>query len=186
MSGAFEWLNRLAQAIINLWPTWMVINATEAGVKFVGGKKVVPYGPGIVFYWPARTEVKTWPIVRQPVDLPSQTITTKDGKTIAVGGAFEYEVTDVRKLLTTTFAPDASMRLHGAVAVRSVCSARTYEELMDQRAVRFAIRRELRKRLRPFGVRVLSANLTDFAPARVFKLLQSMSNDANAIMLPPI
>lgn len=177
MSGALEWLNALAQWVGNLFPRWMVVDATMAGVKFVGGKRVVVFGPGIVWYWPARTETKVWPTVRQPVDLPSQTITTTDGKTIAVGGAFEYEVTDVRKLLTQSFAPDASMRLHGAVAVRSVCSSHTYADLMNQRAVRFAIRRELRKRLRPFGVRVLSANLTDFAPARVFKLLQSQSQD---------
>lgn len=174
---AFEWLNTIAQAIIKLFPSWQIIDTTQAGIKFVRGGRVVPFGPGLVFYWPAVTEIKIYPTNRQPINLPSQTIQTKDGAVLAVGGAFEYEVIDVEKVLTSLYNPDDSLRLLCAAVVHKVCADRTLAELKDQPALRRALRREMRARVARFGVRVLSASLTDFAPARVFKLLQSQSQD---------
>lgn len=177
MTDALAWIGQIADWLGRFFPRWVIISATEAGVKFVRGKRIVPMRPGIAWYWPASTEVKFYPTVRQPLNLPSQTVLTRDGKPVAVGGAFEYEVPDPTPLLTGVLDPDQTIRLVAAGAVHKVCSSLTYDELSNQRLLRLRLRREIRHRLEHLGVRVITATLTDFAPCRVLKLLQSTSID---------
>lgn len=180
MGGAFEWIGWVAEWLGKFFPRWLIIRATHGGVKFVHGARIVPLGPGVHWYWPVVTEIDTYPVARQAVDLATQIFVTADGHTVAVGGMLVYEVKDVAKLLGQTFVPDNSIKDITAGAIHDVCCLRTWEELKrDQRSG--ALDRDLRQKaakvLDSYGVKVLRTTLTDLAPARVLKIIQSTSKD---------
>src|SRR5688572_8763360 len=103
MNAAFEWVGWIAAWVAKLIPTWIIVPATHAGVKFVRGKQIEPFGPGIVWYWPAVTQAVVYPTARQTVDLRTQTLVTTDGKVVGVGGMVTYRVTDIEAIIGKTF-----------------------------------------------------------------------------------
>jgi regulator of protease activity HflC (stomatin/prohibitin superfamily) len=195
VDAALGWIGRIADSIFVLFPTWIVLNTTEGGVKFVTLRirdlvrfkwetsvKVEVLGPGLHVYWPAATEVKSWVVARQSVNLPAQTVTTKDGKVIAVGGLLIFRIGDAETLIAHVWNPDQTIRDIAQGVVHEVCSQSDWGELQDAKndgRLSHELRRTMRKRLRAFGVKVLGATLTDFAPCRVLKVIQSTSQDAS-------
>jgi regulator of protease activity HflC (stomatin/prohibitin superfamily) len=194
MESALAWIGRIADTLISFFPTWTILNTTEGAVKFqtvrfrdlVRGKwdttaKIVLLDPGLHVWWPVVSEIKSWVVARQPVDLPTQTFTTSDGRVIAVGGGLLFRIVDAEKLIADTWDPDKMIRIKSAGVFQDVCGRASYDELQmaknDGRLVK-ELRRALRRRLRPFGVVVLDVSITDFAPARVYKLIQATSQDA--------
>jgi regulator of protease activity HflC (stomatin/prohibitin superfamily) len=194
MNEAFAWIGEIVQWFGQWVPRWVVLNSTQGAVKFVTlrVRDVVRFrwdtsvkehviGPGLVFYWPAVTELKDWIVARQSVNLTTQTLTTKDGKVIAVGAVMVFRVLDVLPLIAHTFDPDATIRAVSAGVVQRVVSQASWEELQrvkDEGLLDHHLKRGLNKALRRrFGVQVLDATLTDFAPCRVLKVIQSTSSD---------
>lgn len=181
MDSALAWVGQIAQWIGQFFPRWVILNTTEGAVKFVKGSRAVPLGPGIHWFWPATTEIKSWVVARQSVNLPAQTITTVDGKTIAVGGLIIFKIVDALELIAHVWNPDETIRDISAGVIHDVCSQSEWGELQmakNDGTLKRELRREMRKKLRPFGVVVLGATLTDFAPCRVLKVIQSTSQDA--------
>lgn len=176
MGDALQWINQIAEWVGRLIPKWTVVPATHAGVKFVRGKRVVAFGAGIQIWWPAATEIKTYPVVRQAVDLRTQTCVTVDDKVIAVGGLIVYRISDIKAILGQTFDPDNTIKDICAGAIHDVCAAYTWEAM---REIHFTkeLRRTMQKRLRPYGVHVMRATITDLAPCRVLRLVQSTASD---------
>lgn len=181
MENALAWIGQIADWIGRFVPRWVILDTTQGAVKFVRGKRPVALGPGIHWYWPATTELREWAIARQSLNLPAQTITTRDSKVIAVGGLLIFKVSDVLTLLAKNWDADRSIRDVAAGVVHEVCSQSEWGELQmakNDGSLNRELRRVMRKRLRPFGVQVLGATLTDFAPCRVLKVIQSTSQDA--------
>ena len=78
MESALGWLQSIFDTILKLFPRLLIVGATHGGVKFVRGSKVVELKPGLHLYWPIVTEIETYCVVRQVIDLPTYTLTTKD------------------------------------------------------------------------------------------------------------
>jgi len=143
--------------------------------------KTSAIGPGLHLWLPAVSDIRFTIIARQPVDLTTQTITTSDGKVIAVGGNVIYRIRDAKTLLTSTWQPDNAVREIAAGAIHDVCSGRTWAELQHEKqdgSLMRRLRHELRRRLRRYGVIVITTTLTDFAPCRVLKVIQATAADA--------
>lgn len=178
---ALAWVGQIVEWVGRFIPRWIILNTTEGAVKFVRGSRAVELGPGVHFYWPAVTEIKSWVVARQSINLATQTITTKDGKVLAIGTVMVFRVTDALTLITKTYDPDNTIRAVAAGAVHSVCSNAEYGELqmvMNNGEITKWLRMELQRRLgRRFGVKVLDATVTDFAPCRVLKIVQTTAAD---------
>ena len=161
----------------------MIFDTTMGGVKFVRGRKAMPLGPGIHFYWPATTTLDTYPTARQCDDLRSQTVVTADDKVIVVSGQIVYEVTDVMLLLPRVFRPMQAIQDMTVTAIHDVVCQLTWDELkMAQRkgTLDTKLRNAAKDNLSDYGVRVLKVQLTDLAPARVIKLMTSEMNYLHA------
>lgn len=180
METAFAWIGQLASWLGAFFPRWVIINPTKKGLKYVRGKRIVPLGPGIHWYWPVLTEFDWYPAVRQADDLRSQTVVTADDKVIVVGGMIVYEVIDIVKLLPCTHSPQKMIEDMTITSIHDVCCKFTWDELkMGQRkgTLDTKLKNETQKQLDEYGVKVFKVQLTDLAPTRVLKLLQSTSQD---------
>lgn len=176
MDSALGWIGQAVEWLAQFVPRWQIIAATQAGVKFIKGKTVVPLQPGIAWYWPATTIMQIYPTARQTVDLRTQTLVTTDGKTVGVGGMVSYRVVDIEALLGRTFDPDQTIRDICGGAISEVVRVCAWPDLQTY-AFERELRRIMRKRLRPFGVSVIKATLTDCSQIRVYRLVNSTSAD---------
>ena len=167
---AFSWVGSLIEWIASLIPRLTVIRATHAGVRFVRGWKVVVMEPGLHVYWPIVTEIDIWPTVEAPCKLPPQTLETADDKTVMVAGFFRYNVTDIEAVLTRMTEPESMIRDIGRAAVKHVICKRDKNELKEHAKLDRALLGRVQSELKGKGVEVVSATLSDLAPARVIKI----------------
>jgi regulator of protease activity HflC (stomatin/prohibitin superfamily) len=180
MGAAFEWIGKIIEWFGLFIPRRVIIATTHAGVKWVRGKTVVTLGPGIHFYWPILTELNTYPTARQATDLRTQTLLTTDGKTIAVGGIIVYEIKDIEAILAHTYDPEQTIKdislsaIHDVLVTMSSIDIRTETELGT---LNLRLRKRVRRELTKYGVKVLKVALTDFAFTRVYRLIQSTSQE---------
>lgn len=190
MEQALGWLGALIEWFGQFFPRWTLVNTTEAGVKWIARwrrtsrwswetyMEVRPFGPGIQFHWPVKTELKVHPVARQTLDLRPQTISTADTKPLLVGGLITYRIFDIERALAHTFDVDATVKDAALTAIHAVAARMTWDDLkaaeqsaeLDKR-----LRHEARKVLEPYGVKVIKMTVTDLAPTRVIKL--AMSSD---------
>lgn len=180
MESALAWIGKIAEWVGAFIPRWIILDVTMGGCKYVGGKKLVPLGPGVHFYWPARTTIDTYPIARQTDDLRSQTLVTTDDRTIVVGGMITYKVNDIAKLLGSSFHAPTSIKIVALAAIHNVCCRMSWAELkLEQQrgTLDTKLKNTARRELEDYGVTVIDVQLTDLAPTRVYKLMQSTSKD---------
>lgn len=177
MEAAFAWLGQLMETIFKFFPRLTIVEATQGGIKMRKGNEITELGPGLVWHWPLITVIKIVTVVRDTMDLPGQTFTTKDGKTVLTSGMVQYQIKDPLKLLTT--APDYTNTIADLVmnSMHDTFIKYTWDELREG-IVEGSIRKEMRKaaqdELSGFGVRVISVGLKDNALARVFKIVNDI------------
>lgn len=169
---AFSWIGDLIGWIVDWIPRVEICRATHRGVKFVRGKHVKEINPGLYVYWPMTTECSITPVVRQSVNLPPQTLTTKDGHSVLVSPVLIYEINDVRKALAESYDHDDTVVEVGGLAVVEAVASRTFEEIRENLTtdVKKDITEMSRRLLAPFGVKVKVGLLSDFSKCRVIRI----------------
>lgn len=184
MDQALAWIGWIAEWIGKFFPRWIILDVTEAGVKYVRGSNVKRLGPGIHFWWPVVTPApQTYPIKFQADDLRSQTFMTADTDhemTVVVGGMITYEVVDIMKLLPEVFRASQTVKVMALGCIHRVCCRMTWTELREAQrkgTLDTKLRNAAKEALEPFGVRVIDVQLTDLARSRVLKIMQSISKD---------
>lgn len=188
MESALAWIGAIADWVGRWIPRMTIIIPSLGAVKYTGrfwgpeDMRITAHGPGLLVYWPLVSVLDLYPTVRQTDDLKSQTISTADGKTIAVSGLITYEVYDLLKLLPTTFEPAKLISEITLTAIHECLSKLAWEDLQieQQRStLETKLKNAAKRQLDDYGVKVIKVQLTDMAPCRVLKVLQSVSADVS-------
>jgi regulator of protease activity HflC (stomatin/prohibitin superfamily) len=176
MESAFAWLGSVMEWIGAFIPRVEILPTTDGAVKFVRGHKIVPLGPGLHVYWPLTTKFTRLAVVQQTLDLRPQKLITKDDRTVVVSGIISYEIGDIKKALADTWNVDATIKDAVLRATTRTVLALTFEELKEKArkgTLDTILRNEARKALEQYGVNVIEMSLADFAPTRVYSLVQA-------------
>lgn len=176
MEAALAWIGQIASWIGQWIPRWTILNTTRGAIKYVGGKRVVYCGPGIHFWWPARTQFDDYPIVRQTDKLETQTLESKDGVTFIVSAMVTYSVTNLAALLPTTHNPMVAVNDISMAAVHDVLCEYDWAELQAAQrrgTVKTRLRNEAQRQLESYGIEVIKLQLNTLARCRVIKVSQS-------------
>jgi len=176
MDAAFAWLGQIAEWLGKFIPRLQVVRLGFKMIKFKYGRTPVLVEPGVTVYWPLVTQTFVYPITRQAVQLREQTLMTVDEKTVVVGGMIVYTVTDLVKLVCDVYWPDQTIRDLALTAVHNVCCKLTLHELCDEErrgTLDTKLRNAAQKTLEPYGLEVVKLQLTDLAPCRVLRLVQT-------------
>lgn len=178
--GAFEWLSALVEWFGKWVPNYRIVKATEGAIKFKGGKTVIALAPGVHWFWPARSEIEILARLRQADDLRSQTIVTADDKVVVVSGMVIYEVDDMLKFAGHTYDGPMTTKEIVLTSIHDVCCKMTWNDLKTEQqkgTLDTKLKNEAKRQLDDYGVKVLKVMLTDLAPGRVLRLIQSTSTD---------
>ena len=135
------------------------------------GHRIKEWKAGLHWYWPVVTTYKLMTIVRQTQLIQSKVVMTKDLRSVTVGALVTYFVDDVVIALTkiADLPSDVIERSQGAIL-----SEVSLNTLADIHAGRAEFNRKVTERisnaLNGYGVKILQAQLTEFAPSRAFTL----------------
>lgn len=167
--GALTWISELVSALGSLVPRIFHVPKTHNGVLFTRGHST-RMAPGMHWYWPIWSHPMVYPIKRQTVDLPAQTLMTADEKAVFVSATVVYQIEDIEKALVETYELEDTIRDTAMGAVRqAIVSAsfddlRTSQEVVDKDLTDFT-----RAALKEYGACVLKAFLVDFVPTKVLR-----------------
>jgi regulator of protease activity HflC (stomatin/prohibitin superfamily) len=168
---AFGWIGEIFQTLLRFLPWLVIVPATQAGVAFVHGRRVKEWKPGLHWYWPLVTTYKLMTTVRQTQRIQSKVIMTKDLKTVTVGALVTYYVDDVVAAVAkiADLPSDIMERSQGAILTE--ISEKTLEQIQRDRAdFNAGLTARVGEALNGYGVRVLQAQLSEFAPCRAIAI----------------
>lgn len=169
MDKAFGWIGEIFQTLLRVIPWLVIVPATHRGIAFVRGYRVKEWPPGLHWYWPVVTTYKLIVVVRQTQRVQSKVIMTKDMKTVTVGALVTYYVNDAVAAVAqiADLASDIIERSQGAIL--GAVAERTMEEIQkDRLAFNDALTEKVGGVLNGYGVEILQAQITEFAPCTAF------------------
>lgn len=173
MESSFQWLNDFFRWIGRLFPRWRVVTEAQGGVAFRRGRARL-VEPGILWWWPAWTEVHVQEVVRQTLKLPPQSLMTRDHLDVAVSGIVVYEITDPLVAFVKVHDLDDAIQDMALASIKKVLWNLSLEEMYarsDQ------LDRELcimgQELLRDWGVEIHNIFLADLSHATVIRHLGS-------------
>jgi regulator of protease activity HflC (stomatin/prohibitin superfamily) len=171
MESALQWLNDLARWFARLIPHWRIVTEAQGGVAFVRGKARL-IKPGICWWWPAWTELHVQEVVRQTLNLPPQSLMTRDGKRIAVSGIVVYEIVDPLTAFVKVHDLDDAIKDMALASIKTVFWGWTFDEMYEKAGeLDQVLCAECRTKLSGWGVKIHNIFLSDFSDAIVIRHL---------------
>lgn len=174
--AAFEWLGQIIEALGKFIPRLLTVRATHGGVKWVRGHKVRPLKPGLHVYWPITTDTEVIVTARQTLNLPPQTVMTKDLVKLVVSAVAIYSISDVVQAIGhMNWDVDGTVGDISQAAVMEVITSTDYATVTAEvvGSVEQRLTKTAAKRLRRYGVRIHRCALTDLSQCSVIRLIQN-------------
>lgn len=170
-----EWLLELTGWITQFIPRLSIVCVTHKVVKFRYGSDIVLVEPGMMWHWPLVTQTSFIPVVRQPIDLPTQRLVTADHKRVIASASVTYRVSDPIKAITHNWDYEDTIVNVSRAAVASIITKRPYDDLVGTIAgqLKKDLTRACREELKKYGISVHECLLTDFCQANVIALSNS-------------
>ncbi len=165
-----ELLAQWLEAFTSLVPRLSIMPASHRGIKYKYGKIVVGIEPGLYWYWPLVTSISTLAIKRRTVSVPTQTIYADCGISISAGCVVVFEIADITKALYETWEIDDTIADEAEALLAQVISKIESIDI-DIKTLNKELTNEMKKRLTPYGVSVKRANIRDFAPSKVYRII---------------
>ena len=167
MDRALGWIGEIFQTLLKLLPWLVIVPATHGGIAFVRGARVKEWKPGLHWYWPIVTTHKLMATVRQTQMIKSKTVMTKDLKTVIVGALVTYVVDDVVAALSKIADLPSDIMERSLEAILTEVSRQTLQDIQaDRPAFNQNLTEAVGRSLNGYGVFIIQANLTEFAPCR--------------------
>lgn len=132
--------------------------------------------PGLYWYWPITTEIESIVTARRPVDIPTMSILTKDGRSVIVSATVVSRINDVKAALgERNWDVDSTLvDITQNVIFRAV-RGRTFAELLAEPTETFLNRltAKIKAEVKKFGIHVESVLAQDFDLSRTYRVLGS-------------
>lgn len=166
-----EWLQRIFDKILSVFPMVHILTTYEAGVRFTFGKYPKKLGPGWYILWPLFQRIVWQEVQTQIVDLRNQSIRTSDSRDVVVSGAIQYNIYDMMKATCNVQNVDAALETLALGIILEYVNSRTLKECHDIKALKAEVLKGLRDCARGWGVKIEKVYITDLGVARNLRLL---------------
>jgi regulator of protease activity HflC (stomatin/prohibitin superfamily) len=182
MERAFGWIGEIFQTLLRFLPWLVIVPATHAGVAFVRGHRVKEWQPGLHWYWPLVTTHKTMATVRQTQRIQSKVVMTKDLQVVTAGALVTYFVDDIVAALAKVADLPSDIMERSQAAIYAEISENTLQTIQaDRTAFNARLTERIGGVLNGYGVQIIQAQLTEFAPCRAFAINGHMAQGSYAL-----
>lgn len=167
MDKAFGWLGDLFQALLRIFPCLVIIPTTHGGILFSRGRHIQVWNAGLHIYWPLVSVYRTMAVVRQTQMLQSKVVMTRDLQTVITGALVTYYVDDIEMAITKIADLPSDIIERSTQSILDEVSKSTLQEIQADR-IHFnqLLTERVSKALNGYGVHVLQAQITEFAPCQ--------------------
>lgn len=162
-----SWVRELFTSLRDLLVWWITVAPWEQALRVRLGKRVALLGAGVHLRIPGIDRIYRQSTRRRTCDFPTQTLTTRDGHTVTIGGSLRYA--DIEKLYQTLHHAESTL-----VDLASGIVARTITQMDRADCTAGAIEDAIRSQidLAQYGLTDTDAYVTTFAFVRTFRLIQ--------------
>jgi len=181
MESLFAFFDRLF-----VWvPRAELVRSTHGGVKWraklTNGAEleVIELKPGLVWYWPLTSELELIVTARRPVDIPTMSILTKDGKSIIISAAVVFRINNVIAALgEKNWDVDSTLVDVAQSVIFRAVRKRTFQELIDSDVDELIneLTDNTKKGLVKFGILVESVLPKDFDRSKSYRVFGETIN----------
>lgn len=165
-------IQQFFEYIFNSLKFWVIVQPWQTGirVRFGKGTKILTHGTHFripyfdsVYVQESRLRVK---------EMPMQTLTSKDIKTITLNSSFGYSISDIGQLYHTLYHPEMTLQ---NIAMSEVANFIWNNDLKDITPV--SLEESVLKKLKAedYGIRFEYFRITNFAVVRTYRLIQDQS-----------
>ncbi len=144
-----------------------MIEESHRGVRLTNGvARRAQLEPGWYWFIPLYQSIKIVSVKDQVKDIPIQSMTTKDDRTVSASLCVEYEVFDAVRWQIDVHNFDDSLNALAKIYVARGIRAREYHDVRRrQRRIERSIQRALSKHTEAWGVRIKTVGLETFVEA---------------------
>ena len=171
-----EWLTRLIDRLLSIFPRLVLIAPDESGVRYtpklVNGVYITPLTPGWWICWPLIQQIETIRCKTQVKDLRPQSVWTIDRQDMTVSGAIRYRVRSAWKALLEVYDYDQNIQ---AVALGIIQQYVREHELqnLDTRRIEEEVLKGVRKASEGWGLYIEKVYITDIGRTQNVRLLMN-------------
>jgi regulator of protease activity HflC (stomatin/prohibitin superfamily) len=168
-----QWLDKIFDKLLSLWPCVHILAPYEAGVRFTFGRRVRAKDPGWYLVWPIIQKFVYMEVQTQVVDLRTQSVRTADDKDVVVSGAIQYRITDIEKAVCSVQSVDGSLETLALGIILDFVNRKTVAELQNVEALKSELRKGMAEACSGWGVKIEKVYITDLGHTRNIRLLMN-------------
>ena len=165
-------IKEFIEYIFNAIKILIIVQPWQSGIRVRAGKKTKKLSAGIHFRIPYIDSVYVQEIRLRVVDMPIQTVTTKDEKNITLNGAVGYIITDIEKLYKTIYHPETTIRNLVMSSTSEHCFNSFLEEIKVEKLEESIL---LKLNDTDYGVKFTYFKIVNFAVVKTFRLIQDQT-----------
>ena len=156
--------------IIGLFKFFTVIDAFEEGVLLRLGKYKRTVKPGLRFHWPFYIDnILTDNVVTDPLSLGTQSLTTKDGKSIVISAVVTWRIFDVRRTLLEVDGAESALYDVASGYIHEQVAANTWATIRKPEFPA-TLKKHIQKQARKWGISVTNVQFSDCSLSRSYRL----------------
>lgn len=171
-----EWLTRLLDRLLSIFPRLVLIAPDELGVRYSpgwsSGVRITSLTPGWWLYWPLIQNIETIRCKTQIVDLRSQSVWTADRQDMTISGAVRYRVRSAQKALCEVYDYDQNIQAVALGIIQQYVRKHTLE-CLDTQQIEEEVLKGVRKASEGWGLWVERVYITDIGRTQNIRLLMN-------------
>ena len=156
--------------IVGMFQFWTVIDAFEEGVLLRFGKFKKTLKPGLRFILPFYIDnVLTDNVVTDPMTLGTQSLTTKDGKSIVISAVITWRIFDIRKVLLEVDGAESALVDVSAGYIHEQVAQNTWATIRKPDFPN-SLKKHIQRQARKWGISVTNVQFSDCSLSRSYRL----------------
>lgn len=167
-----EVVNQLIGFISKLFDWWFTVMPWQQAVFVRRGKNVKILSQGLYFKIPFIDRVYVQEIRLRMIDMPMQTVSTSDNKTISIKAVIGYSIKDLYKMFNSVSHPEITL---SGIVMSGISEYinKTDSKQISPKSLEAALIDSLSKD--DFGLGDLSVKIVSWADVKTFRLIQDTS-----------
>jgi regulator of protease activity HflC (stomatin/prohibitin superfamily) len=166
-----EWLSRLFESLLSVFPRLWLVLPDEGGIRITLGKYVKKTSAGWYVWWPLIQNCTKLAITPQALKLPEQSIESKDGKPVVINCVIQYKVMDVRKALLNVESYEDMLTAIASRIVIGYTKNRTLVECWELEKLEGEIEKGTRDKIGNWGLKVQGIYVTQLTRAKTVRIM---------------
>lgn len=177
-----ELVNTITAFLAKLFQWWFTVMPWEQAIRVRRGNKSKLLGAGIYLKIPFVDTVYIQTTRMRMVDMPIQTVATKDGTTLTIKAVIGYSIKDVQLLYNTLYHPEMTLNSMSMGFIGEYVRDNNMADITPTLIEQFVNGKIVAS---DYGLNNLTIRITTFAGVRTYRLISDHSGLYEGLNMEP-